>query len=80
MSNYISDVMDDWNLDEIRANGWNKVGIFVLQTLSWWNIVMNDWNLDEKPPNKWQWLQLHPKSIILHPKFTRIDKEYWAHV
>ena len=43
-------VADDWNMDEIHANYWNK-GWHILHP----NIfLMDDWNLDEKPLSKWQ--------------------------
>ena len=46
-------VMDDWILDDIHANYWNKVW----HILHLYIFVMDDWNLNEKSLSKWQLLQ-----------------------
>ena len=43
--NKLNIVMDDWNVDEIHHNYWNKVW-YILHPNEY--TVMNDWNLNGK--------------------------------
>ena len=43
MNNFTSDVINDWNLDEIQVIYWKKNLYIFLYNI---NIVMNDWKLD----------------------------------